>query len=162
MASAIHQLLRDESGLTLVEMLIVMLIVTILATIAIPAFGDQASKARDARAKETAHNADIALETCRLSTLFGTYDSCDADALRAVDPTLPPNPKLKVNGLGPTTFTIVVQSEPSSQKFKIKLNAKGVLSFPCTKKNARRLPGERGLGRLILKRRVRRRYDVFI
>jgi type IV pilus assembly protein PilA len=134
-ASAIHQLLRDESGLTLVEMLIVMLIVTIMATIAIPAFGDQASKARDARAKETAHNADIALETCRLSTLFGTYDTCDADALRAIDPTLPAKPTLKVNGLGPTTFTIVVQSEPSSQKFKIRLNAKGVLSFPCTKKN---------------------------
>ncbi len=136
MVSATHQLLRDESGLTLVEMLIVMLIVTILATIAIPAFGDQASKARDARAKETAHNADVALETCRLSTLFGTYDICNADALRAVDPTLPPNPTLKVNGLGPTTFTIVVQSEPSSQKFKIKLNAKGVLSFPCTHKGA--------------------------
>jgi prepilin-type N-terminal cleavage/methylation domain-containing protein len=122
-----------ESGFTLVELLIVMLVAGILATIAIPAFGDSASKARDARAKETAHYAYTAMQTCAAESLTG-YAGCNAAALRALDPTLPGSPTLKVNGLAADAYTIVVQSNPPSQKFKVKLK-NGLITFPCTKKD---------------------------
>lgn len=35
-----------------------------LATIALPAFGEQAGKARDARVEATAHEAEVAMESC--------------------------------------------------------------------------------------------------
>lgn len=140
MLIAMHQLFKEEAGFTLIELLIVMLIAAVLAAIAIPAFGDQTGKAQDARAKETLHSAELAIESCRLESPVGSYEECDADALRALEPTLPPNPTLKVNNLAAATYTIVVQSRPTSQKFKVKRSAKGVLSFPCETKGVAGCP----------------------
>ena len=53
-----------EAGFTLIELLVVMLILGILATIALPAFFNQREKANDAKAKETAHTVQVAVETC--------------------------------------------------------------------------------------------------
>lgn len=142
MLSALHHTFKDESAFTLVELMIVMLITSILAAIAIPAFAGQRSKAEDARAKESAHSALVAIETCRLDSALGSYAECDAEALRAIEPTLPEGPTLKVSGLGASSFTIAVQSSPSSQKFKVKRTAKGVLSFPCEKKGVGGCPSD--------------------
>lgn len=128
-----QKLLQEESGLTLVELLIVMLVMTIMAAIALPAFGNQADKAKDAKAKQTAHTALVTLETCAAQSLTG-YESCNANMLRTLEPTLPPNPILRVNGLAADKFTIVVRSEPSSQRFRIRLNANGVMRFLCANK----------------------------
>ncbi len=53
---------RDD-GLTLIELLIVMLIIGVLAAIAIPSFLDQQGKASDTTAKEVARTASLAAET---------------------------------------------------------------------------------------------------
>lgn len=55
---------KSEGGFTLIELLVVMLILGILAAIALPAFFNQKSKASDAKAKELAHTAQVAVETC--------------------------------------------------------------------------------------------------
>jgi prepilin-type N-terminal cleavage/methylation domain-containing protein len=123
----------SESGFSLIELLVTMLVLSILAAIALPAFGAQASKARDTRAKGTAQEAAVAIETCRLES-GGLYTGCDVAALRAIDPTLPDSPTLKVNvPKAGTSYTVTVRSDPHSQKFKVKRSTKGALRFPCTK-----------------------------
>jgi type IV pilus assembly protein PilA len=134
-----QRLLREESGFTLLELLVVMLILGILAAIAIAAFGSQESKAKDANAKETAHTALVAMQTCATEANDG-YASCKAKKLREIEPTLPGSPTLKVSGLGEDEFKIVVQSEPTTQTFTIEHEAKSGLSFTCKKKNTGTCP----------------------
>src|SRR5690242_13247951 len=62
----------SEAGFTLIELLVVMLILGILAAIALPAFFNQKEKAGDAKAKETAHTVQVALESCSTDQ-GGTY-----------------------------------------------------------------------------------------
>ena len=65
----------DERGFTLIELLVVILIIGILAAIAIPSFLNQKGKASDASAKELAHTAQEAMETCATDN-NGMYASC--------------------------------------------------------------------------------------
>jgi len=64
MLSKLRQRAKDERGFTLIELLVVILIIGILAAIAIPSFLNQKGKASDAGAKELAHTAQVAEETC--------------------------------------------------------------------------------------------------
>src|SRR3954447_15659924 len=100
MLSKLRERSQGESGFTLVELLVVMLILGLLAAIAIPAFFNQRDKAKDASAKEAVRTAETAIETYSTDH-NGSYLGANgsAAALVAIEPTLndPPANTLTVS-----------------------------------------------------------------
>jgi type IV pilus assembly protein PilA len=132
----------SEAGFTLIELLVVMLILGILAAIALPAFFNQKDKAGDAKAKEYAHTAQVAMETCSTEQTNGGYEDCDAAALEVIEPTLSSAPGFAVFGPPPTNTpdtpsetAYKVQVEGTSGWFAIERSG-GTLSFTCENEGA--------------------------
>ncbi|HEX2392429.1 MAG TPA: type II secretion system protein [Solirubrobacterales bacterium] len=131
----------SEAGFTLIELLVVMLILGILAAIALPAFFNQKEKAGDAKAKENAHTAQVAMET--FSTDHnGTYVGASVPELKLIEPTIKEattsgegeaattSEGIKVTGLSTNGYTIESYSS-TGHIFKV-INTAGVMSYPCT------------------------------
>jgi type IV pilus assembly protein PilA len=128
----------SEAGFTLIELLVVMLILGILAAIALPAFFNQREKAGDAKAKETVHTAQVAIETYATEH-NGSYALADNAKLHAIEPSLPAAeagpPKITIvdkaanNDAG---YQITVTSESASGNTFTVENDKGALAYKCT------------------------------
>jgi type IV pilus assembly protein PilA len=132
---------RDESGFTLVELLVVMLILGLLAAIAIPAFFSQRDKARDAEAKSAVRTAQTAMETYATDN-NGSYAGATSDptapyaagSLQAIEQSLGDVGARLTLPVAPTsnTYTVQVQSDTGAgQLFRIARDANGVTSSTC-------------------------------
>ncbi len=78
---------RDASGFSLIELLVVLLVIGVLAAIAIPAFASQKGRAVDAQAKELARTAETTAETIATDN-NGEYDKVTPAELNRYEPTI--------------------------------------------------------------------------
>jgi type IV pilus assembly protein PilA len=129
----------SESGFTLIELLVVMLILGILAAIALPAFFNQKEKAGDAKAKEYAHSAQVAMETYSTDN-SGSYLGADPAALEEIEPTLS-SATLTVEEATADSYEIVSENPTSGNEF-IVVNEAGTMSFPCKTPGSGGCPNE--------------------
>jgi type IV pilus assembly protein PilA len=134
---------QSESGFTLVELLVVMLIIGLLAAIAIPAFFNQRDKANDASAKESARTAQTAMETYSTDN-SGSYVGADGTDLRTIEGVLPADcaspavgPCLEVTGFDGTgvpaanAYRVTVVAKTTNHPFSIARNG-GTITYPCS------------------------------
>ena len=121
-----------ERGLTLVEVLIVMVILGGLAAVAVPTFTGQGSKGTDAEAKSLAVTAAKTIESCAAQN-GGSYDQCSADALGSMEPSLRDAGERLTVVAGPRTYEIGVMSKRDpSVSFTVSKAADGTTSRTCS------------------------------
>ena len=136
MLSKLRERGQGESGFTLVELLVVMLILGLLAAIAIPAFFNQRDKARDSQAKVYDRTAETAMETYATDN-GGNYSGATAAKLQGIESTLNGATISGVTvpaGSGDTTnnsYTVSVTSS-TGNVFSITRHDNGTTSLTCT------------------------------
>lgn len=126
---------QSESGFTLVELLVVMLILGLLAAIAIPSFFNQRDKATDADAKSAVRTAQTAIETYATDN-GGSYAAASTTNLRAIEETLnetagPPE-RLTVTSLADTYTVTVASDRTGGPSFSIQRTGTGTINYTCS------------------------------
>ena len=130
-----HRIRNRQKGFTLIELLIVMLVLGILASIALPAFFGQRSKASDSKAKEYAHTAQVSIEAYATSN-SGRYEGATAAKLKELESSLNNAGTITVNGPtgtgAPTASGYQVSVASTTGNVFAVRNTSGTITFPCT------------------------------
>ena len=120
--------LADERGMTMIEVLTVVVILGTLMAIAVPAFFNHRDRARDANAKASVRAAQTAaMEIGQESR--GSYADVSVTNLERVEPALD-DASLTVPTARPDTFTVRVRSE-TGNTFDVRQNTDGTVDLTC-------------------------------
>jgi type IV pilus assembly protein PilA len=123
---------NGESGFTLVELLVVMLILGLLAAIGIPAFFSQREKAHDVDAKQAAGTAGRAAETIAVNNggVYNGPDGVSVPNLINIEKTLN-DANLSVVATTAKTYTVRVTAD-SGHTFDYSRDASGRIATACS------------------------------
>jgi prepilin-type N-terminal cleavage/methylation domain-containing protein len=108
--------LRDARGFTLVEMLVVMIVIAVLATLAVSSYLGYRDRAHDTAAQENIHG--VVPSIAAYSVENGSYSGMTIPHLRAaydsaIDPAL-----FSFGSVAPTQSTYCVQSSSSGRTWR--------------------------------------------
>jgi type IV pilus assembly protein PilA len=133
--------LYRESGFTLIEVLVVILIIGILAAIALPVFLSQRSSANDAEAKSNARSLSSQVELCFAPE--EDFRKCQTEADIGENLGIPYGPgdgEAQVTAASKKTYTIVARSAKPDENgvihtFTIARDLAGTTIRSCTASN---------------------------
>lgn len=123
----VSRFLADARGFTMVELLVCLLIMSIMAAIALPAWLDQRAKGEDVEAKLMLSTATVALETFAVTE--DTYDATRA-RLEAIEPALTEARNLRIAG-DKDSFELTERSANGTD-FKLTRNSSGTFTRECS------------------------------
>jgi prepilin-type N-terminal cleavage/methylation domain-containing protein len=137
MRRTLHKRLRSIRGFTLIELLVTVLLLSILAAIALPAYMNHQKKGKDSEAQSNARNLVSRVELCYATQ--ETYADCDSNAELGADTGLPYGTapgEVSVVSATATGFKVTAiskaDSDGSNHTFTVEKTGSGVIDRSCT------------------------------
>jgi type IV pilus assembly protein PilA len=131
---SLRQRAKDDSGFSLIELLVVILIIGILSAIAIPSFLGQKGKAVDTQAKAQVRTAETAAETWATDHEGEYGPGMTVAELKKIEPTLNQTTNATVTVTSPNSseYTVTSTSNTTGDVFNIKRKSNGAIERTCS------------------------------